>query len=217
MMMLAAALAGCMGPSMSVGARIPSARLVAMPAIGETFTFTGNGDFLPRDDIAALAAQSINDSINYRLHVHGARTFTWETIHTLPNAHDFIEWSAHSMLQILLEVLGKSGQQHASVADFRYRTDLGPWRHALDADFLLMSYFINGYDDRARAGSWTSSERAARRALACIVDLMDGRIVWCRYTDAQTDVAFTRDGAQVIVDRLLESMLERGDRVGRGQ
>jgi hypothetical protein len=59
--------------------------------------------------------------------------------------------------------------------------------------------------------------RDARRALACIVELSDGRIVWCRFTDATTDFALTRGGAQEIVDRLLEAMLARGDRVDRGQ
>jgi hypothetical protein len=213
----AAAVAGCAGPSMSIGARIPTSRLAAMPAIGETFEYGVDGTLRPRDDMAARAAETINDSINYRLHVHGARMFTWDVIRTLPNEHDFVEWSAHSMEQIILELLGKSARDHASVADFRYRADLSTWRRSLAADYLLISYFINGYDTRARASSWTATEHAARRALACIVQLSDGRIVWCWFTDAQTDVVLTRDGAQEVVDRLLEAMLARGDRVDRGQ
>ncbi len=211
------AVAGCAGPSMSVGARIPSSRLAAMPAIGETFEFGADGTLNPRDDMAALAAQSINDAINYRLHVNGARMFTWDAVNKLPNAHDFVEWSAHSMDEIILELLGKSQQDHASVAEFRYRADLGTWRRSLAADYLLISYFINGYDTRERLRSWTTAEHAARRALACIVDLSDGRIVWCRFTDAATDFVLSRDGAQLVVDRLLEAMLARGDRIDRGQ
>jgi hypothetical protein len=212
----AVAVAGCAGPSLSVGARIPSSRLAAIPAIGETFSLDADGTFIPRDELAGRAAQSINDSINYRLHLHGARMFSWEDVRKLPNAHAFEEWSTHSMREIILEVVGKSQQEHASVADFRYRGDLGIWRRDLAADYLLISYFINGYDTRARASSWTTSEQAARRALACIVDLSDGRIVWCRFTDRTTESVFTRGGAQEVVDRLLEAMLARGDRAERG-
>lgn len=217
MLATAASVAGCAGPSMSVGARIPTSRLTAIPAIGETFEFGADGTLTPRDDMAALAAQSINDSINYRLRVHGVRMFTWDVVKKLPDAHDFFEWSAHSMEEIILELLGKSEQEHASVADFRYRADLGTWRRSLAADYLLISYFINGYDTRARLRSWTATEHAARRALACIVDLSDGRIVWCRFTDAETDFVLSRNGAQEVVDRLLEAMLARADRVERGQ
>jgi hypothetical protein len=202
---------------MTVGARIPSSRLAGMPAIGETFSLDTGGTFIPQEDMAALAGQSINDAINYRLHVHGARMFTWDTVRKMPNAHDFVEWSSHSMEEIILELIGKSRQEHASVGDFRYRGDLTTWRRSLAADYLLISYFINGYDTRARAASWTTSEHAARRALACIVDLADGRIVWCRFTDAETDTVLTRGGAQEVVDRLLDAMLARADRAQRGQ
>lgn len=202
---------------MSIGARIPTSRLAAMPAIGETFSLDVDGAFISQDDMAARAAQSIDDSINYQLHAHGARMFNWDVVRKLPNAHDFVEWSAHSMEQIILELLGKSNQEHASVADFRYRGDLGIWRQTLAADYLLISYFINGYDTRARASSWTVATHAARRALACIVNLSDGRIVWCRFTDAATESVLSRDGAQGIVDRLLEAMLVRGDRVDQGK
>jgi hypothetical protein len=213
---VAVAAAGCAGPSLSVGARIPSSRLAAIPASGAIFAFDADGTFIPRDELTARAAQSIDDSINYRLHVHGARMFSWEDVRKLPDAHAFEEWSAHSMREIILELVGKSQQEHASVADFRYRGDLGIWRRDLAADYLLISYFINGYDTRARASSWTTSEHAARRALACIVDLSDGRIVWCRFTDKTRDV-LSRDGAQEVVDQLLDAMLERGDRAARGQ
>jgi hypothetical protein len=143
--------------------------------------------------------------------------FSWDDVRKLPNAHAFEEWSAHSMQEIVRELIGKSQQEHASVADFRYRGDLGIWRRDLAADYLLISYFINGYDTPARASSWTATEHAARRALACIVDLSDGRIVRCRFTDRTTESVFTRGGAQEVVDRLLEAMLARGDRADRGQ
>jgi hypothetical protein len=213
---VAASVTGCAGPSMSVGARIPSTRLAGMPAIGQTFSLDVDGALLPSDGMAARAEQSINDSINYQLHLHGARMFSWDAVRKLPNAQDFVEWSARSMEQIILELIGKSYQEHGSVAEFRYRGDLGTWRRILAADDLLISYFINGYDTRARATSWTVSEHAARRALACIVDLSDGRIVWCRFTDATTDAVLSRDGAQAVVDRLLDAMLARGDREARG-
>ncbi|HTB57836.1 MAG TPA: hypothetical protein VLC06_08180 [Polyangia bacterium] len=135
----------------------------------------------------------------------------------LARLRDFVEWSARSMEEIILELLGKSQQDHASVAEFKYRGDLRIWSRSLAADYLLISYFVNGYDTRARATSRTATEHAARRALACIVDLGDGRIVWCRFTDAQTDFVLSRDGAQEVVDRLLDAMLARGDRVDRGQ
>ena len=210
-----AAVVGFAGPSMSVGARIRSSRLAAVPAGGEIFALDADGGFVPRDELAARAAQNINDSINYRLHVHGARMFSWEDVRKLPNAHSFDEWSTQSMREIIRELLGKSQHAHASVADFRFPGDLGIWRRDLAADYLLISYFINGYDARAR--SWTAAEHAARRALACVVDLSDGRIVWCRFSDNTSDLVRSRDLAQEVVDQLLEAMLARGDRADRGQ
>jgi hypothetical protein len=212
---VAIVVTGCMGPSMSVGARIPSSRLVAMPAVGDAFSLTGDGSFVANDRLAALAAPSINDSINYRLHVHGVRLFDWDVIRQLPNEHDFVEWSVHSMQEIMAENLGKGYRSHDSVGQFRYRGDLGAWRRKLAGDYLLVSYFIIGYDARDRSAF--AATHAARRALACIVDLSGGQMVWCRYTDIGMEVVLTRDGAQDVVDRLLEAMLARGDRVDRGQ
>lgn len=212
MLVAAAAVAGC-GPTMNIGARFPSSRLVAMPAIGATFAFGLDGEFTPRNALGAQAAQSMDDSINYRLRAHGARAFTWDVIEKLPNARDFVEWSARSMQEIMLEYLGKSNYTHGNVSEFRYPQDLGTWRRSLAGDYLLIAYFINGYDTPERAGSWTTSERAARRALACVVDLSDGRMAWCRFTDAQTDNMASRDDAQEVVDRLLDKMLTRSDRI----
>jgi hypothetical protein len=185
-----------------------------MPAIGETFSLTGEGNFIPNDRLAALAAPSINDSLNYRLRVHGVRTFNWEVIQQLPNEHDFVEWSAHSIEEIIAENIDRAYHED-SVGRFRYHGDLGAWRRTLAADYLLVSYFIIGYDARDRSAF--AATHAARRALACIVDLSGGQIVWCRYSDIGTEVVLTRDGAQDVVDRLLEAMLARGDRVDRGQ
>jgi hypothetical protein len=200
---------------MNISAHFPAARLVAMPVLGATFVYGLDGKFIPRNDLAERADQSINDSINYRLRAHGARMFTWDVIEKLPNARDFVTWSSNSMQQIMAEYLGKANQSHGSVSDFRYAQDLGTWRRVLAGDYLLMTFFVNGYDTPERAGSWSTSERAARRALACVVDLSDGRIAWCRFTDAQTNNALARDDAQEVVDRLLDKLLARGDRMDR--
>jgi hypothetical protein len=208
----AGALAGC-GPSMNISAEFPLSRLAAMPALAPTFVYGLEGDLTPRDDLGAEASRNLDASINYRLHAHGARAFTWEVIEKLPNAKDFVAWSAKSMRRIMAENLGKTSSSHSSVSDFKFEQDLGTWRQVLAADYLLIALFVNGYDTRERALSWTTNERAAQRALACVVDLSDGRIAWCRSTESSRHYAASRESAQEIVDLLLDKMLARSDRM----
>jgi hypothetical protein len=93
---------------------------------------------------------------------------------------------------------------------WRYSGDLAPMRAALDADFVLMSVFLDGDNTMGRLlkNPVDGRARVARRlGEACVVDLRDGRVVWCAHDYENTERIRTRENAQKAVDRLVAPLL----------
>ncbi|HMF39332.1 MAG TPA: hypothetical protein VKQ32_01500, partial [Polyangia bacterium] len=75
-------------------------------------------------------------------------------------------------------------------------------------DCLLVSMFLDGRNTAGLsvAVAMVGGTLAARRAMACIVRLEDGRVVWCNLTTFYWDLT-QRPGAQGLANLLLKEAI----------
>jgi hypothetical protein len=200
---------GCATPAMRApGVTVVPGRVVALPTDGVVWEMDVDGRRTRFKDASEAAVQNFNDSIAYRLGLHGGHSVAPELLKSWPWATPFGAWSARMMSEIMTERLGRAFVQHESVTDWRYGRALAPWRDRLGADYLLVSTFSEGRNTAGRALSvaLTGGYLAARRAMACVVRLEDGWVVWCNMIDLVAPLE-QRSGAQAVADTLLTGLL----------
>jgi hypothetical protein len=211
LLVLLAALTSCAPlPRMEdPGVRIVPARLAAFPSLGLTFMLNVAKDPTVDTDHTIDTRKNVDDAINYRVASHGGRSFLARTVAQLEHATEFSHWSRRTLYQVIHERIEEKGPHHRSVTDWSFPESLESWRTSLSADFVLISQFYDGTDTLGRAAlaTFAGAPTAARRAIACVVRLEDGRVVWCRYVERFYSDLSSRAGAQELVDKLLGKML----------
>jgi hypothetical protein len=212
-----ATLAGC-GPSIVMhppGADIVPKRLGALPTQGVEWEFDFDGNRTLQRAWTVAARTSLDDATNYQLSLHGGSFFEEDALGGLPAYERFRRWSESTLLEIMGEALGRSRDRHESVLAWGFASNLEPWRQALASDFVLISLFLDGHNStgRALAVAFAGGKLAAQRAIACVVRLSDGRVVWCQLMEIGRWNIRKRAGAQQVVAALLEEMLAQGDRL----
>jgi hypothetical protein len=202
---------GCAStPAMRDGSvQIVPRRLVAVPSDGVVFEFDIHEKRTLHEDQSAQARKNLDASITRRLSVYGGRFVDDNTMGTLKYAAKFHVWTLDMFGDIMAERLGRTYTKHKSVSDWRFSPGLESWRSALGADFVLVSLFIHGRDTtgRAVAVAFVGGSKAARRAISCVVQLKDGRVVWCNFIDSHLWNLTVPAGAQALADSLLGDML----------
>ena len=192
-------LAAC-APAFSTrtaGVRIAPGRLAVGPAIVSVVEFDGSGKLAPRPDWAADAAQNVDAAVAARVTANGGRTFVAADVaHTDVTYGDFRRWSSGALQEIAGQLDGSRASAHRSVADWRYPQSLPTWRAALAADFVLAVLFVDAYEPAGQAAPAAAGGepaaaryRAAQTGIACVVDLSDGRIVWCETARAGSAIS----------------------------
>jgi hypothetical protein len=211
---LAASLCGC---ASSFALRdsnvyVAPARLSAVPPDVVSYVLDANNDVTAEPDATRAARSAVEASLNYRLSSAGARFFPETSLAQVPGYAAFDRWARRALADLDVEI-GRAERHRSSspgVYVWRYSGDLAPMRAALDADFVLMSVFLDGDNTMGRFLKNTVDGRArvARRlGEACVVDLRDGRVVWCARDYEGTERIRTRENAQKAVDRLLAALL----------
>ena len=207
-------LAGCViTPQMQYpGTRVVSRRVAVLPSEGMMWIYDFYGDRTLDRAGSLEAKKNIDDSLTYRVRRYGGRSFGAASIEGLDDARAFRSWAVDTLTEVMGERLAVPGQRHESVGDFRFSKGLGSWRAPLDADFVLVTLFIDGHDTAGRslAVAVGGGYRAARRAIACAVHLQSGRLVWCKLDSSVGGDLLLRRGAQEEVDLLLGEMLNEG-------
>lgn len=162
---------------------------------------------------SSTARKNLDVSVHYRVQRHGGHFVRVESLEGLGNASAFHNWSFAAMGEIMAERMGHSRQTHRTVGDWRFRASLAGWRTFLDADFVLVSRFLDGHNSagRALAVNFAGGQLAARRVIFCAVHLQSGRIVWCKFDHNFTGNLMTRGGAQLAVDSMLQELLLAGE------
>lgn len=205
-------VAGCVStPAMQYpGTQIASRRLAVLPSevVEWGFDFYGKETVDKAD--TQKAKQNIDDSITYRVRRKGGRSFGAASVEGLDHVQAFNSWAVDTLTEVMVERLALAERNHATVGDFQFPNSLESWRSALDADFVLFTLFLDGRDTVRRALALRSA-KTARRAIACVVHLQSGRVVWCNFDKSMTANLMERWGAQKEVDLLLSEMLNQGE------
>ncbi len=128
------------------------------------------------------------------------------------------------MNEIMAERVGDEPANHRSVADWKFSPDITSWRSVLNADFVLVSFVLYAYAyaytdtvgravdvERMMTPDSLSLSGAGSRAIACIVALDSGRMVWCNFIPNNSVRMEQRPAAQSAVDVLLGDMLKIAD------
>lgn len=212
----ALAMAGCKTPALQYPAvQVASHRLAAFPSYVKEWEYDADGKKTLDDQGAATARMNLDESIGYRVWQHGGRFVGVASIAGLEQVGDFHQWALDAMTEIGAERLGYATKKHETVGDWGFGRSLGSWRAALDADFVLVSMFLDGHNTPGRGLKvlFVGGRLAARRGIICAVQLQSGRIVWCNFDSAVNVNFMSRSEAQSEVDHLLDEMLRKGEAV----
>ena len=133
------------------GAQVVSRRLAALPSVGVVWNYDFDGKRTVDNEGGLKVQQNIDDSITYRVRRHGGRSFRASAIEGLEHAQAFRSWAIDALAEIMSERLGGSEARHATVGDFRFGESLGSWRSQLDADFVLVTFVLDGHNTAGRS------------------------------------------------------------------
>jgi hypothetical protein len=209
------ALAGCASSfaMRDSNVYVAPAHLAATPPDVVSYVLDANNDVTAEPTATRDARAAVEASLSYHLSSAGARFFPETSLAQVPGYAAFDRWARRALADLDVEI-GRAEQHRSSsspgVYVWRYSGDLAPMRAALDADFVLMSVFLDGDNTMGRLlkNPVDGRARVARRiGEACVVDLRDGRVVWCGRDYEGTERIRTREGAQKAVDRLLAPLL----------
>ena len=211
---LAACGAGCAAPlKMSDPAHhVPPQSLAAVPPFVASFEIDADSKYVKHGDWQQAARAALEASIDYDVQAHGGRFFNDEQLKTVDRTA-FPDWAAQMLGEIMREAhLRQKGTEtrHHTVFQWRYaRPGLDVWRSFLGADYVMVSVFLDGQNTTGRSvtnalaagfGGWMIDAR--REGLACVVNLIDGRVVWCALAPFGPLSVRERATAQLFVDQL---------------
>jgi hypothetical protein len=199
--------------SRAAGVALVPRRIAVGPAVVSVFEFDRSGGLAQRADWTADAAQNIDAAIAARVAASGGRTFVAADVaHTDVPYGDFRRWSSGALQEIAGQLDGSRPSAHRAVTEWRFPQSLSTWHAALGADFVVAALFIDAYEVVAPATPAAERYRANQTGIACVVDLSDGRIVWCeRARDPFGDLR-TPEGARDAVAAAAAEVWPKGDR-----
>jgi hypothetical protein len=195
------------------GPQVVSRRLAALPSEGLAWNWDFYGKRTIDEPGGSEARQNIDDSITYRVRRHGGHSFRAASIEGLEHAQAFRSWAVDTLAALIVERVSDAEPPRVRYADLRFSESLESWRAPLDADFVLITFFLDGRDTQGRAFAVAvgGGYRAAQRAISCAVHLQRARIVWCNFDAKVKNNLRQRWSAQQEVDLLLGDMLGQGD------
>jgi len=208
---------GC-GPTL--GMRVPDApvvqaRLAAIPPFVRSFTYGASGRATDTDERGYEDVEHLNEALACRLSAHGGRFYDGPSLKGIDGMAELSLWGTRAMADIWRQSNGTRDVRYKNVGHYRFREDASDIREKLGADFLLLTFFIDGHNTTGRnvlniLSPLSEKSTARREAVACVVRLDDGRLVWCafRRLDQRID---TTAGAQNTVDQMLEPLLHEGE------
>jgi hypothetical protein len=196
---------------------VAPARIAAAPPAIRVFDFDAGGDVTTLPEEASAVRVRLEPAINRAISARGGRFFSLEAIKGLEGGEAFLRWCFRALHEIEQASLTKAQGRwtpYNSVTEWTYPYDLAPLQKSLDADFLLVSLFFDGRHTAGRnvvnvlsSGVGGTSRHAKRTALACVVELGDGRVVWCDRMPLQGVVNLADDSAaRQVVDQLLRGL-----------
>jgi hypothetical protein len=218
---LSLAVLGC-GPALAMrvsNIHVVPSQLSAMPAMVEISELDARQTWTPREDWTSAATVNVDAAVDYVVAANEGDSFdAGDVANTEIPYGAFRRWSKLALTQIAAELDGSQRLSHRSISEWRFDYDLRSWRHRLQSDFVLVVLFRDAHNTvgHVLVNALTPiflRVYAQQVGIACVVDLRDGRIVWCEsYVDPGGDLR-DRLGATRAVNRLLRPLLPRNSEV----
>ncbi len=210
------AVSGC-APSLVMkpqGVRITTPRMAAMEANVEIRERDINGMYTLKSDWTELAKKNVDQAIESIGEANGVDVFDRSAIgQAEPPYGAFVNWIERSVSEISAQRRGLIDTGRRSVTEWRFHYGgLDEWQKTLDADFVLVVLFRDAHlTTGAAVANVFSMVRVypLQIGMACVVDLRDGRLVWCE--DSVSTIGNLRllSSAWLAVDSLLTPLLPR--------
>jgi hypothetical protein len=120
-----------------------------------------------------------------------------------------IRWGAVASMEIAAQMRGRANFRMYSVGDWQAKRDYAPLRQAIGADYALFVQLRDIWDTTGAAVAklFAGMHSYFRQVgVACVVSLIDGRMIWCyAESDGWGDLR-TAPAAQALVRRLLADL-----------
>jgi hypothetical protein len=168
-------------------------RVVAFPAFTQAIELDAAGKRKPLDAWTDAMAAPLNAEVTRWAVGYGGHMFPETDAMMVPVIYrKFRKWTASALVEIAAQKTGRADFNRHSVDEWRFDQNLAPVRHLVDADFALVTLFNDGRNTAGRIASHlfmgpvASGLQNKQRQIywtqvgaACLVDLNDGRMVWC--------------------------------------
>jgi hypothetical protein len=195
-------------------------RIAALPAFTRASELDADDNRKTLDQWTAAMSARLNGEVARWVVGSGGHTFAESDTMMVPVTYrKFRKWTARSLMEIAAQKTGRANFERNSVDEWRFEGNLASVRQMVDADFALVSMFQDGRSTGGRVayhifmGPLASAVRNQRHEIfwrqvgaACLVDLNDGRMVWCNAkADAWGDLAVPAT-AESAVGQLLTNL-----------
>lgn len=210
---LALASAGCAPPFQNrlPGLVVVPARMVVLPPLVHDVAIAAGGEAAPREPTESAIRAGVDDTLARFAAQHGARVLQPDETGALPTAtreelSALYRWAGVATANVSAQKTGRASYHRASVGDWRFDGQLAELAPALRSDTALFVALIDRHETARRrlVGALEGNRQLWRTVCAaCLIDLRDGRLVWC---DAEVDAWQDLDDpavAAAAVDALL--------------
>jgi hypothetical protein len=168
-----------------------------------------DGQLIPREDWTRAGTSSVEAVVRARLRSNGAKSLQANGIEEEAYNH-FFRWTDRALSQILSRLEGDAFPETKSVTQWRYEKPIADWQGLLGVTHLLVVRFRDAHQTTGRTvanlfGGVTVHARQV--GIACVVNLSNGRIVWCEHKVTGAGDLRSAMAAKPAVDQLLKPLL----------
>jgi len=216
---LLAALALALGCSPPFESRVPSlvvvpARMVVLSPLVHDLDIATGGEAAPRTQVEEALRVGVDGALARFAARQGARVLQPDETVALPAAtrqdlSALYRWASVAVGNVTAQKTGRANYHRTSVGDWRFDGDLAALVRALRADTALFAAITDRHETtghRLRGSLEGNRQFWQTFCAACLIDLRDGRLVWC---DAEVDAGRNLDDptvAAAAVDALLAGL-----------
>jgi hypothetical protein len=202
------------------GVLIPPTSLALIPADVEIYELDAALRVRPKAEWTGPAAKNIAAVLDEMAFMAGVSTYDAAQIEGSRGKHgasyvEFRRWGNEALDEIAAQSLRLEDFGRKSVTEWRFEGDLRPWRAILKSSYVLVVRFRDAHEAVSVEPSQEVSYAKAHAhwaAVACVVDLSDGRVDWCRVLslrlgDVRLGDLRSPDDATAAVHNLLRDVL----------
>jgi hypothetical protein len=167
-----------------------------------------NGHTTPKQDWADAMELRLAPEVDRWVRHYGGRPISPEVEVPDSPSTSFHKWTVTALMEIAGQSTGAKEYGLRSVGQWRFKGDLDWLREAVQTDFVLLSLFRDIRQTTGRViGGLIGGVHTyfTQVGVACVIDLRDGRMVWCNARrDKWGDLAERHWTERAVADLLMD-------------